>query len=225
MMKKPLTSVTSMPNRNRLDARRATNHHESSLRHVPIPKHPVIAPNDDKDEEGRSSTPNLLSAEMWLLQGGVYKKGNIVPTVVVPSTSKTSKSSNHPTTKQQSRGRSPNHRILSSEKVSQPAAATSYHQSTASKQNNLVVASTSSSSSSSLPSVQSSTKRHVATTTNQNAVIMNQSITGGPSKTRKDIPSVPVCPIPSIYVSHIRKAFGGVDGASTRSHHRSESVV
>ena len=139
--------------------------------------------NDNRDERSRCSTPNLLSAEMWLLQGGTPQPGNFVaasPTVVVSPSSFASK---HPI--QAPRGRSPNHRSMPTEERS---SSSSIRRST--------------------PKSPNPNKTKTATDP--------ATMTTGPSQLAKDTPSslppIPsVCPIPSIYISHIRKAFGGVE--------------
>ena len=197
-MTNPSSSVASTSNRNRFDRRIPVNQcHDDP--HGSIQNYHE-APSVTK---GSSSAPHALSVETWLLQGGGGMNRENVPKMGVPSSS-VSKASKFPTkreeppnqhtrtihdpfdqpspdqrhTKNQSRGRSPNHRSPpSSKRSSAPTTAVV---------NN--------------PPVSPHTRTSTATSTRL-----------GFTETSK-VPSSPACPIPPMYVSLIRRTFGGAGG-------------
>lgn len=210
-MKKPSSPVTVKPNSNRLD-RRSTNHNDYPS-HVSIPTNQKFALEPTAPSITRErgpSTPNLLSAEMWILQGGGVKNGNI-PMIVKSSSHsvKTSKPSiQPPMTKhqQQHRGRSPNHRSPSKQ-----SSSAVHHRTPTTNKNTTSPSSFASNEQLSPSSVLPSSTKYISTATpvpKLSTKSMNHVFVRS-SETSKDSASPSVCPIPSIYISYIRKAFGG----------------
>jgi hypothetical protein len=197
-----------MPNRNGFD-RRSTN--QNKFRNeTPIPNQIFV--RDDVTHsiarEGGLSTPNLLSAEMWLLQGGGRTNINL-PTVVATSSPSSKHSIPPPMSKpqhqQQHRGRSPNHR--SPTKQSSSARNQNVCSKNTSSLSPLTFASNEQVSPSSvLPSKGLASSRSCS---KKNTTSMNYPC-AAPFEKSKDIASSSVCPIPPIYISYIRKAFGDI---------------